>query len=99
MTQVSFLLLAGTIGLDVPLLPKVLHLSKMAWPPRHEFTAVMVTPLVFYILSFLPSKTLRLVGEVEKPKARNLEAQQKPLTLVSLGSHHLPCELAPALFH
>lgn len=33
-------------------LPEVSHLSKETWHLRHEFTAVMVTPLVFYVLCF-----------------------------------------------
>lgn len=40
-----------------------------------------------------------LAGGVKKPKARNSEAELYPPTLVPLGSHLVPCDLAPALFY
>lgn len=50
-SRVSELAWNGFPLLALPL-PEVSYPSKMAWHPRHEFTAVMVTMLMFYVLCF-----------------------------------------------
>ena len=51
--------------------------------------------ILVYFSSFLRQI---LVATVRKLKAKNSEAQQKPLTLLSLGSPLIPCDPAPPLF-
>ena len=51
--------------------------------------------ILVYFSSFLRQI---LFATVRKLKAKNSEAQQKPLTLLSLGSPLIPCDPAPPLF-
>lgn len=82
------------MGLDA-----VCHCGLLGFLALKSFHPSTVRQLSDSCMFLSLSKTETLVGVVRKPKARNSEAQLKPLTLVPPVSHLIPCDLAPALFY